>query len=107
MDTNWKEVFDNTDIACTKKAVTIINDKGILTDEDFAWVTSGAYEAGADCFKSHLIENGYIGGELWISAKYFSDHGTIYAIFDSERFDYDSAKVYLAKIKKQKSSRRV
>lgn len=99
---DWKELFDRMDNDSTSKAISILNERGILTDEDFAFVTRGAYREGKKYFMNYLFENGYVKGELDTHAKYFEDHGQIDAIFDIDRWDYSEVNRYLEKVKESK-----
>jgi len=94
-DSRWKEVFEKVSLESTQKALSILDRIGILTDEDFPYLTSGAYESGKEYFTAHLVQNGYNGGELLTTAKFIEQHGAIYAIFDSARFEYDEVHRYL------------
>lgn len=42
-----------------------------------------------DEIERRLRLNGYNGGQLVVTAKYYPTHGAVYALFDSEKIDYD------------------
>lgn len=93
---NWKEIFENIDIDTSQKAVKILNEKGILTDEDLGFMTKVAYKKGQEEFVNHMKKNG-ANSEYEFTCVFIPTNGEVCAIFDIEKFDLWSARNYLEK----------
>ncbi|KOY85064.1 hypothetical protein AD998_01880 [bacterium 336/3] len=87
IDFNWEEFFNNFEKKRTQNIVDILNNKGIITDEDFIF-SKIAMKDGGSALKKFITDNGYYGGELQITGKYYDQYGEIIAIFDSSKFSH-------------------
>lgn len=72
-----------------------LNQTGIVSDEDGQGFSSTWIEHWNDDCTYYFRRLGYQGGELFTHGKYFSDHGAVYALFDIDQHDFDSATDYL------------
>lgn len=91
---NWKEIFDYLDGKPTKEAATILNNKGILTDEDIAFVAKIVFKEGKEEFIKHMKKNG-ANSKYEITCVYIPTNGELCAIYDTEVFNRLTAKKYL------------
>jgi hypothetical protein len=73
---------------CIIKIVHKLNQHGYMLDEQSPCLSSKMIEFQYREIEHRIRKHGYSGGELYNSAKYYKLHGAVYAIFDSERFDY-------------------
>jgi len=74
-----------------------LNQTGIVSDEDDQGFASIWIKHWNDDCTDYFRRFGYQGGKLFTHGKYFSDHGAVYALFDTDQHDLDSATDYLNK----------
>jgi len=90
----WKKVFETMDAQTSQKAVYILNEKGILTDEDIGFVSKVAYKEGKEEFVEHMKKNG-ANSEYAFTCIFIPTNGEVCAIFDINKFDLMCAINYL------------
>jgi hypothetical protein len=90
----WKQVFDEMNQHTSQTAVKILNEKGILTDEDLGFMTKVAYKKGQEEFVNHMKNNGATS-EYAFTCVFIPTNGEVCAIFDTEKFDLMSARNYI------------
>lgn len=91
-----KQVYETIDKETSQKAVSILNEKGILTDEDLGFVTKVVYKNGQKEFVEHMKKNG-ANNEYAFTCVYIPNNGEVCAIFDLNKFDNITARHYLQK----------
>ncbi|MBO2569445.1 hypothetical protein [Shewanella algae] len=87
---NWSPLL-------VQDVVDQLNQTGIVSDEDDQGFASIWIKHWNDDCTDYFRRFGYQGGKLFTHGKYFSDHGAVYALFDTDQHDLDSATDYLNK----------
>lgn len=91
---DWNEIFENINSDTSLKAVSILNEKGILTDEDLGFMTKLAYKKGQEEFVKHMKKNGATS-EYAFTCVFIPTNGEVCAIYDIDKFDLFSSRTYL------------
>ena len=83
---NWEEVLSNIDKEEWQKALDILEDKKILTDEDGTFIAKIMLKKSSTLLINFFHRNGYVGN-LKITGKYYDFHGEVMALYDEDYFD--------------------
>lgn len=75
--------------------IALLTQRGIVTDEDGTFLGSTRIEHCVEQIEQQLRTLGYQGGPLSIIAKFYSNQGAIYAIYDEDTHGLYSARDYL------------
>lgn len=84
--------------------VSLLNEYGMISDEEHTGLSSTMVERWSDECEVFLRNNGYVGGEISSSGKYFNESGAIYALYDTDKHDIESAHEHLVSIKTKAQS---
>lgn len=71
--------------AVLREMLRVLDDHGIVTDEDSTALTSTAIEQWTPECEDYVRGQGYEGGAVEVVAKHYHGCGSVYALYDAHR----------------------
>lgn len=91
-------VLKNADDDFIQTIVDQLNELGIVCDEDDTGISSTMIENWCTKCDEFLITNGYNGGAISTVGNFYTGLGGIYAIYDVDTYDRESAQAFMKKL---------
>lgn len=97
---NTLELLESSDHERIQLLVNLLSrdGEGIVSDEDDGGLTSTMIENWTDDCEKFLRTQGYTGGEIRTCGKFFSEHGAIYALYNTSLIEFEEAYKYLESV---------
>ncbi|GIU36321.1 hypothetical protein TUM3794_05300 [Shewanella colwelliana] len=86
------DILKNLNVKLLNKLVSTLNTKGGFLDESEFKIESTALQNWDESCTSYLINNGYTGGALKLTAQYVNGRGNVYVLYDSSSLNDSTAK---------------